>query len=1012
MTPYSSMSGARNASSTSVRSKPSLSQLNPASAASRAEASANAKNAQQPRRRRFNDTRDLDVLANELQAERHAVHSRNASASMSPMRFGAETPASPSTDSLLAPDAFRNHSMGGSVPQSPYSMSPFNLSQHSLRGGLPSNMSMHTLPTRPGPGDSALSLSLMEAFPGVHPSDSAARRFDIPEGMSIGFGDNPYPTMVRSRTELDVSSPMSETNSIRSNMYPPTPGPQSPTPDSRSPSLNAPRSPVLVMSMKDSDQHQHPRVPSTRGAFLRSFQGGSGTIRAKSRLDSARSLPTREEWEPTSGTATPNAARAASPSGARPPTAISSVAGDEAPKDPALQRLRPQTSMTDGRLSVSSGAPTIHATMSHASLASTAQAHGGASTVQAHGAPAAPAAQAPVQEAPSATPSATQTTAQTTAPSATPSAAPSTAQTSAQTTAQATSPSQPSNLRNGMPPPTTVPARPPLAPARDKGKMPGAFAEPKQPNARPPVPPSPAKSESALGSKWKKSLGSLFRRKKKEPAPPVPKVNPPARPARAQERPVSKAPGAPPAGAEAPAAQKEPATAAQTPATQAPLTPQTRPAAQPAPQTPTTPQPRPQALGAAPSQAPATQTPATPAAAAQSPAVSAPAVQAPMAQAPTAQAAASPAPRAPQATAAQPPAAQSEAPAAPQAPSAPAAPAISAAPALAPAATVTTANPTPAPRLEPQAFAYSTENDAPQRSVPQPSQAHVGSWQPWKPRAVEPEMTALSPPSPTPVRSALPPPLPAHEPVALQPLHPGAALPAPQRVSPAIAPRSLDRPTPMPAAVSLETFAAPAASQVVASRPAPPPPRPVTPENHADSFATMQFSPQTLSVHGEAYDEQKRESMARGLRSPRLPSEAHPYGQYRLSATSSAPGWPHEAPSEGLGAAEAMSTPPRQVHASYLTTNAASAATSDPSSPQSGEAPSPISMERLAMLIEQTMVQTPTRNSTVYSHVSPTKRGNGRRSRLAVPDALDASLPSSALSHQTYVTTGDASAAH
>lgn len=69
-------------------------------------------------------------------------------------------------------------------------------------------------------------------------------------------------------------------------------------------------------------------------------------------------------------------------------------------------------------------------------------------------------------------------------------------------------------------------------------------------------------------------------------------------------------------------------------------------------------------------------------------------------------------------------------------------------------------------------------------------------------------------------------------------------------------------------------------------------------------------------------------------------------------------------------------------------------------------------MERLAMLIEQTMVQTPTRNSTVYSHVSPTKRGNGRRSRLAVPDALDASLPSSALSHQTYVTTGDASAAH
>ncbi|WFD43675.1 hypothetical protein MPSI1_002339 [Malassezia psittaci] len=300
MTPYTSSHAQPSGTSSkasSLRNQRSLSHLSSANASTASTTSSNGRNSSssaqqsstQPRRRRYNDTRDLDVIAQEIRAEDRAIRSRATSGAATPMRnFG-----SPSTDSLLAPDAFRNYSSNGSTPASPYSTTPYSRSQTSLRGSNFANMSMHTLPSRPAPGDSALSLSLFNAFHGISPSESASRRLNLPLGMDIGYGDNPYPTLVSSRMR-DVD-PMPPLFSDATGTH--TPNAQS-SPDSNlaSPEPNTPRmatspsSPVLVMSMTDSNVDPHLRAAPTRKSLFSALRRGE-TIKAKPKTESGRALP-------------------------------------------------------------------------------------------------------------------------------------------------------------------------------------------------------------------------------------------------------------------------------------------------------------------------------------------------------------------------------------------------------------------------------------------------------------------------------------------------------------------------------------------------------------------------------------------------------------------------------------------------------------------------------------------------------------------------------------------------
>ncbi|WFC99943.1 hypothetical protein MYAM1_002689 [Malassezia yamatoensis] len=300
MTPYTTSHAQPSSTSSiasSLRNQRSLSHLSTANASNTSTTSSNGRNSSssaqststQPRRRRYNDTRDLDKIAQEIRAEDRAIRSRATSEAATPMRsFG-----SPSTDSLLAPDAFRNYSSNGSTPASPYSTTPYNRSQSSLRGSNFSNMSVHTLPSRPAPGDSALSLSLFNAFHGISPSESASRRLNLPLGMDVGYGDNPYPTLVSSRMR-DVD-PMPPLFSDASGSHTPnaqfSPDSYLASPESNTPRMStSPSNPVLVMSMTDSHVDNQLRAAPTRKSFFSSLRRGE-TIKAKPKTNGGRTLP-------------------------------------------------------------------------------------------------------------------------------------------------------------------------------------------------------------------------------------------------------------------------------------------------------------------------------------------------------------------------------------------------------------------------------------------------------------------------------------------------------------------------------------------------------------------------------------------------------------------------------------------------------------------------------------------------------------------------------------------------
>lgn len=139
------------------------------------------------RRRRFNDTREIDVLISEVSAQ-----SRVGSPGMSPYGSMSTTSFSPSTDSLMFG--------GGAGVHSPMAMSQTSL----MRGGAGANR------PRPGRPGAMSSLSQVDVT-GISKSEIGLCRVAIPEGMGVGVTDSPYPTFMRS-PELDS---MAEGNALR-----------------------------------------------------------------------------------------------------------------------------------------------------------------------------------------------------------------------------------------------------------------------------------------------------------------------------------------------------------------------------------------------------------------------------------------------------------------------------------------------------------------------------------------------------------------------------------------------------------------------------------------------------------------------------------------------------------------------------------------------------------------------------------------------------------------------------
>lgn len=980
MTPYSPQRGSprsphiRAPSNSSVRTK-----------GSNTDASSGGKSGQ-PRRRRYNDTRDLDLIAQEMSAEHRIMRSRAASGAATPMRFEPETPRSPSTDSLLAAEAFRGTSHNGSVPPSPYAMSPYSMSQPSLRGGLASNMSLQTLPTRPGPGDSALSLSLFDAFPaGVNPSQSASRRVNIPEGMDVGFNDNPYPSIMRSRTEVDLIPPLpSDASSVRSPGLLSSPGGSTaPAPQPNSPSVpSSPSSPVLVMSMNDTDAQRSPKVPSTRRNFLRSLHLGDAD-KAKSRFDSARSLPMHEEFGPS----VPTGARiATSPKPMLEP--VPDKPAEEAANDSAdraaSSTLQPPPPDQDGRISASSGTPTMRGATSQASLASAAKMHGvpRKTSALATATPDDQRAMSPPGEAPEQPAAVTASAARET---------------------------------DAMPEQPTATAAPAPASSSEQASTPASA-----PGASSQVPPTgknTAKSKSNPISKLKRSLGSLFRRKNKksEKTPPQSKtaVKKTASPAAKEDTPT--------------VATQEPSSAVQQdnaslPEPSAPIR-DTEESVHPAPSSgrsssdpsPEPPTPNPVAMSSGLSQQATPQPSGTPS-------------------------------RTGTPTAARPETSDAvdvaEHPSESQMQTVVAPPQTGSQSYDAPAAAASSPPTEQGPGSESIAMA---DGECPQATVPEPSSdsqaprlapalTSPGSWQPWNltqtmgPRSEQPP--ASSPPMPDASDAPL-----AVEPIMLQPPISLNAVPTPHTAPDEVASDTgqAEAQSLQPAApISLHSFADPSsiASATASSSPRRTSPPASPPEPPTDRKAEVEFSPTTVSVHGEAFDDRgdnaqrtpKNVRSAQEMRSlgeltetpvaaaAATPSSAEqPYGgSYRLSATSTTPAWPQASEDLHMAPSTPTTLPLKSSRRPTYLSMHHPGASMDSTSPDGSEDPSSaVSMDKLAQLIEQTMISSPTRSMTSDMSSSPPKRPGKRKSRAMRGTSMghrsqDLSIDST-LTHQTFV---------
>ncbi|WFD24081.1 hypothetical protein MEQU1_002778 [Malassezia equina] len=175
MTPRSTGTKERRFPSSLSMSKPPSQQSKPTTATAPRSASTTSmpppSSTQVPRRRRFKDTRELDVLRSEV-----SYYSRRTGMSTP---YSASRPMSPSIDSL-SPHGF------ASIPQSPSGLgSPVNASQTSL---------LNRATGWPG---TASPMSQIYGASSTALNESPISRVQVPEGMGVGVTDSPYPVFAK-----------------------------------------------------------------------------------------------------------------------------------------------------------------------------------------------------------------------------------------------------------------------------------------------------------------------------------------------------------------------------------------------------------------------------------------------------------------------------------------------------------------------------------------------------------------------------------------------------------------------------------------------------------------------------------------------------------------------------------------------------------------------------------------------------------------------------------------------
>ncbi|WFD33484.1 hypothetical protein MCUN1_000297 [Malassezia cuniculi] len=131
-------------------------------------------------RRRGQDTRELDILARELEQER--MYSQ----------------ASGDTASLA--ESIR-HAGIGSRTASPYGATPMNMSTSSLVRG--SMINAYIAGTRTPGSESIPSSPIGASVPSFLPETQYTAVFGLPEGMFVGVNDSPYPAMQRPLNAID-----------------------------------------------------------------------------------------------------------------------------------------------------------------------------------------------------------------------------------------------------------------------------------------------------------------------------------------------------------------------------------------------------------------------------------------------------------------------------------------------------------------------------------------------------------------------------------------------------------------------------------------------------------------------------------------------------------------------------------------------------------------------------------------------------------------------------------------
>ncbi|WFD31267.1 hypothetical protein MSPP1_002301 [Malassezia sp. CBS 17886] len=297
MTPFRAMSSSEDINAPAAYRQP-VSALNgeprTLSAASSSVSIASSAGSAGQHRRRYNDTRELDVLVSELNAEaRMRGRASDRASGVETPRYSQAMQTSPTLDMGLISERLRSSGFR-SPPHSPYMGSPRSASASQLNvarslGGFPSSLSLlgtSGASVYEDPSDSALSLPTDTIL--VSPSESASRRFALPEGMVVGMQDSPYPSLSRARMDPSESFDGSGFNTLgdSASMYTVASSPTvAPREGTATPGTNAGRPPTLVMSMQEKGTATPSAVRRQRTLLRRSRP------HAKNSIDLDRSQP-------------------------------------------------------------------------------------------------------------------------------------------------------------------------------------------------------------------------------------------------------------------------------------------------------------------------------------------------------------------------------------------------------------------------------------------------------------------------------------------------------------------------------------------------------------------------------------------------------------------------------------------------------------------------------------------------------------------------------------------------